>query len=123
MKRFVDYGSILEAGLVLLFWLAGWALVKAIHLPFPAGLAGFALLLLLLVAGWLPLERIRGGADWLLARMLVFFVPAVLAVLDYGEFAGELGLKVLFVIVGSTAAVMLATGAVVHVAERSRQSR
>jgi holin-like protein len=123
MKRFVDYGSILEAGLVLLFWVAGWALVRAIHLPFPAGLAGFVLLLLVLVLGWLPLQRVRHGADWLLARMLVFFVPAVLAVMDYGEFAGVLGLKILFVIIGSTVAVMLATGAVVHFAQRGKQAR
>lgn len=123
MKRFVDYGSILEAGLVLLFWVAGWALVHAIHLPLPAGLAGFVLLLLVLVLGWLPLQRVRHGADWLLARMLVFFVPAVLAVMDYGEFAGVLGLKILFVIIGSTVAVMLATGAVVHFAQRRKEAR
>lgn len=123
MKRFVDYSSILEAGLVLLFWVAGWALVRAIHLPFPAGLVGFLLLLAVLVLGWMPLQRIRRGADWLLARMLVFFVPAVLAVLEYREFAGALGLKVLVVIIGSTAAVMLATGAVVHFAQRSKAAQ
>jgi holin-like protein len=120
MKRFIEWGSVLEVGLVMLFWGGGWALVHALHLPFPEGLAGLLLLLLVLVLGWMPLARIRNGSQWLLGRMLVFFVPAVLAVLDYPQLFGLTGLKILFVIILSTAAVMAATGAVVHLAHRLR---
>jgi holin-like protein len=42
--------------------------------------------------------------------MVLFFVPAVLAVLDHRELLGLVGLKVIGVIVGSTLAVTGVTG-------------
>ena len=52
-------------------------------------------------------------AEWLLADMLLFFVPAALAVLNHPEFLGLTGLKILFVILASTVAVMVTTALVV----------
>ncbi len=119
-KSPIDLLSIAQIALVLMFWLAGSLLVRVAHLPFPASVPGLVLLLLLLCLGWLPQAFIARGADWLLTRMLVFFVPAVLAVLDHPEFAGMLGLKILFVLVASTVAVMLVTLGVVRMAQRER---
>lgn len=65
------------------------------------------MLLLLLMSRRLTALAMRQGAQWLLADMLLFFVPAVLAVLDRREFLGLIGLKILFVVIFSTAAVML----------------
>ncbi|MBN9059696.1 CidA/LrgA family protein [Kaistia sp. MMO-174] len=107
--RFVRHSAWLQAGLVIAFWLAGEALVRLLALPVPGAILGLALLLVLLATGSLSPRSMRRGADWLLADMLLFFVPAVLAVLDHREFLGLVGLKVLFVILISTAAVMLAT--------------
>jgi holin-like protein len=45
--------------------------------------------------------------------MLLFFIPSVLALLEHHELLGFLGLKILFVIVLSTTAVMLVTAVVV----------
>ncbi|HTQ35719.1 MAG TPA: CidA/LrgA family protein [Steroidobacteraceae bacterium] len=118
MKWRTDLTCLAQIGLILLFWLAGSLLVRLLRLPFPASLPGLALLLLALAAGWLPPRGIARGANWLLARMLVFFVPAVLAVLDHPEFAGALGLKILLVIVAGTLAVMGVTLAVVRLVHR-----
>jgi holin-like protein len=119
-KSPIDLASLAQIGLVLLFWLAGSLLVRVAHLPFPASVPGLALLLLLLALGWLPQAFIARGANWLLARMLVFFVPAVLAVLDHPEFGGVLGLKILFLLVASTVAVMLVTLGIVRMMHRER---
>ncbi|MEJ0098733.1 MAG: CidA/LrgA family protein [Pseudomonadota bacterium] len=119
-KSPIDLASAAQIALVILFWLAGSLVVRIAHLPFPAAVPGLALLLLLLSAGWLPQAFIASGANWLLARMLVFFVPAVLAVLEHPEFVGVLGLKILFVIIASTLAVMLVTLGVVRVVQRER---
>lgn len=97
-----------------LFWLAGEAVVSVIHLPLPGGVAGMALVLALLMSGRLRPVSMRGGARWLLAEMLLFFVPAVLAVLNHHEFVGLLGLKVLVVILGGTACVMCVTALAVE---------
>lgn len=113
---------LLQIAIVLLCWLAGALLVRFTGVPLSPGVAGFALLLVLLGGGWLPLDRIRDGADWLLSRMLVFFVPALLAVLAWPQLLGALGLRILVVIVGSTLAVMLTTLVVVRLA-RGRGAR
>lgn len=97
-----------------LFWLAGEAVVSVVHLPIPGGVVGMALVLALLMSGRLRPVSMRGGAHWLLAEMLLFFVPAVLAVLNHQEFVGILGLKVLAVILGGTACVMCTTALAVE---------
>ena len=50
-------------------------LVSWLHLPLPANLVGMILMLALIVCRILPLQWVRAGARWLLAEMLLFFVP------------------------------------------------
>lgn len=114
--RVLPAASLLQIGILLLLWWAGDALVRAAGLPFPGSIAGFALLLILLGSGLLPASRIAPGAHWLLSRMLVLFVPAALAILEYPQFLGVAGLKVLFVIVVGSAVVMAVTARVVCLA-------
>lgn len=109
ITRYVHRHAWLQLGLVMALWLAGEVLVKVLSLPLPAGIIGLALLLWLLATRRLSLASVRSGAQWLLADMLLFFVPAALAVLDHHELLGLLGLKVLFVILVSTLSVMLVT--------------
>ncbi|VDR30362.1 Holin-like protein CidA [Raoultella terrigena] len=52
-------------------------LVNWLHLPLPANLVGMLMLLALIVCRIIPLKWVRAGARWLLAEMLLFFVPAV----------------------------------------------
>jgi holin-like protein len=47
-----------------------------------------------------------GRAEWFISDMVLFFVRAVLAVLDHRELLGLVGLKVLGVVLCSTLAVM-----------------
>lgn len=114
--RIIAPASLLQIGMLILLWWAGDVLVRATGLPFPGSIVGFALLLALLASGMLPAARIAPGADWLLARMLVLFVPAALAILDYPQLLGLAGLKVLFVIIVGSAVVMAVTARVVCLA-------
>ncbi|HEX9082358.1 MAG TPA: CidA/LrgA family protein, partial [Holophagaceae bacterium] len=66
-------------GLAGLWWGADLAM-RALHLPIPGSVAGLGLLVLALRRGWLSLPWVKEGADWLLAEMLLFFIPAVVAV-------------------------------------------
>jgi holin-like protein len=100
---------LLQAGLIAGFWCAGEVLVRVTHLPFPGSVAGLFLLLIFLLSGIIRLTTVQRGAQLYLAEMLLFFIPAVLAVLNHPEFAGLLGLKVLAVIFGGTIMVMTAT--------------
>jgi holin-like protein len=109
----LDRSVPLQVGVIVAFWLLGEAIVRVSGLPLPGAVVGLGLLFLLVATRRVNESSVRRGAHWFLAEMLLFFVPAVLAVLDYREFAGLTGLKVMFVIIASTVAVMLVTAVVV----------
>ena len=76
--------------------------------------------LVLLATRRISLLTLRRGAEWFVGEMMLFFVPAVVSVLDHREFAGRLGFEVLALIVLSTLAVMTATALTVELAYRWR---
>ncbi|MDX3905691.1 MAG: CidA/LrgA family protein [Pigmentiphaga sp.] len=104
-------------------WWAADELVRRIGLPIPGGVVGLFVVLALLLSGKLPLHRIDQGARWLLADMLVFFVPAAVAMVRYRDLLASEGLKLLAVIVLGNACVMLATALTVEWAVRRRRVR
>lgn len=89
-------------------------------LPLPGGVVGMAVVLALLGGGWVRPASLRRGASWLLAEMLLFFIPASLAVLDHREFLGPLGVKLVAVIALSTLIVMGGTALTVDLCYRLR---
>ena len=118
LQRLVHRNDPLQLALVLAFWLAGQAMVVVMRLPVPGGVIGMLVVLLLLATRRLSVLSIRRGAEWLITDMVLFFVPAVLAVLDHRELLGIVGLKVFAVILGSTLAVMGVTGLTVDLCYR-----
>lgn len=95
--------------LLLGLWWVGAALAALAGQPQLGSVAGMGVLLLLLATRRLRLERVRAGAGWLLTHMLLFFVPAVLVLLDHRELLGWTGLKVVLIIVVGTVLVMAGT--------------
>lgn len=88
-------------------------LVTWLHLPLPANLVGMVLMLALIVCRIIPLNWVRAGASWLLAEMLLFFVPAVVAVVNYAQLLMVDGWRIFAVIALSTLMVLGATAWVV----------
>lgn len=90
-------------------WIVMDALRQRFGWSMPAGLMGFALLALGLFSGLIKLQWLQGGTNWLMAEMLLFFVPAMLVVTEYPDLIRHQGLRILAVIVASTACVMAVT--------------
>lgn len=88
-------------------------LVQQFHLPLPANIIGMLMLLALISLRILPLNWVRAGSRWLLAEMLLFFVPAVVAVVNYAQLLMVEGWKIFLVIAVSTTLTLGATGLVV----------
>ncbi|MEN3753284.1 CidA/LrgA family protein [Mangrovibacter sp. SLW1] len=110
---------VLYAGLfVLAEYLVQWW-----RLPLPANLVGMLLLLGLIVTRLLPLSWVRAGARWLLAEMLLFFVPAVVAVVNYTQLLMAEGWRIVLVIMLSTVMVLAATAWVVEKVYRFEVAR
>jgi holin-like protein len=118
LRRLLRRSRLAQLALVAAFWLAGEELVRITGLPLPGSIIGMALALLTLSARGLHIGSMKRGANWLLAEMLLFFVPAVLALLDHSELLGLTGLKILTVIVLSTIAVMSVTAMTVDLCYR-----
>ncbi len=120
VRRFFRQSRLLQIGLVLAFWLAGAALVRVTGMPMPGGIVGMLLALAALSVHGLSVMSLKRGADWFLAEMLLFFVPAVPAILDHREFFSLLGVKILAIILFSTVTVMGATALTVDLCYRLR---
>lgn len=88
-------------------------LVNQFQLPLPANLTGMLILLLLVMLKVVNVEWFRRGASWLLAEMLLFFVPAVVAVVNYQDLMRQEGIKIAVVLVASTILVIASTAWVV----------
>ncbi len=114
LRLFVHRSRVVQIGLILGFWLIGEGLARLTHLPIPGGIIGMIILLGLIASDRISLSSTRRGANWFLAEMLLFFVPACLAVLSHHELFGLTGVKVLAVIMAGTLSVMLTTALVVE---------
>ncbi|MEN4913140.1 CidA/LrgA family protein [Erwinia amylovora] len=103
----------LQVALVMAIFIISEQLVSWLRLPLPANIVGMLLLLAMIVLRVLPLGWVKAGASWLLAEMLLFFIPAVVAVVNYADLLRVEGGRILLVIVISTLLVMAATSLVV----------
>ncbi len=100
---------VLQVVVLSCIWLGMDVLRQHFGWSMPAGLIGFGLLAAGLFSGVIKVQWLKGGTNWLLAEMLLFFVPAVLVVTEYPELIQNQGLRILAVIISSTLCVMVAT--------------
>ncbi|WP_408068493.1 CidA/LrgA family protein [Xanthobacter oligotrophicus] len=120
MRITLHRSMILQIAVLAGFWALGEATVRLTHLPLPGGIVGMVVVLTLLGTGHIRPAVVRRGAGWLLAEMLLFFVPAVMAILDHGELMGLVGLKIAAVILTGTVTVMGGTALAVDLCYRWR---
>lgn len=112
-----------QVALIVLFWFACDLTSRRLHLPLPGSVLAMALLLVLLLAGAVPAASLRRGADWLLAEMLLFFIPAVMAVWQHLPLLRAEGVRILAVILVGTVLVMGTTALLVDLVFRWTQRR
>jgi holin-like protein len=111
---------LLELAVLLALFLIGGQLAAWLGWPIPGGVMGLALLLMLFASGVLKPAALQLGAAWLMAEMLLFFIPALMSLLDYGTLLRNEGGRILLVIALSTLLVMLVTALTVEAVCRWR---
>ncbi|QTD34352.1 CidA/LrgA family protein [Pseudomonas fluorescens] len=111
-----------ELAVLLALYLLGCQIAAWLAWPIPGGVIGMALLLLGFALGWLKPAALQMGAGLLMAEMLLFFIPALMSLLDYGALLRDDGWRILLVIAASTLMVMLVTAFTVELAVRLRRS-
>ncbi|MEK5469168.1 CidA/LrgA family holin-like protein [Paenibacillus sp. FSL R7-0210] len=120
MKK-IALGLLQVAGLTVFSLLVN-GLTTLLHIPLPGSIIGMILLFLLLESGVIRLNWVEAGASWLLAELLLFFIPSAIGVMNYSKLLESFGLQVLAVVLVGTFAVMassgLLTGMIYKVKER-----
>lgn len=112
MKRFTFklVGRLLAELVVLLaIYLLGCELAAWLAWPIPGGVVGLGMLLLAFATGVVKPAALQLGAGVLMAEMLLFFIPALMSLLDYGGLLRNDGWRIMLVIGLSTLSVMLVT--------------
>ncbi|WP_409457093.1 CidA/LrgA family protein [Pseudomonas oryzihabitans] len=104
-------------------WGLGTLLANYFAWPVPGGVVGLVMLLLLLAARIVEPEWLQGGVRLLLGEMLLFFIPALLSLLDYGPLLRQEGVRILLAILLSTVLTMVATALAVDWMFRRRGRR
>ncbi|UVI33694.1 CidA/LrgA family protein [Paenibacillus spongiae] len=102
--------TIAQVALLIVIAQASDALVRWLHLPIPGSIAGIILLFLLLQFHIIRLEWVERGSKFLVAEMLLFFIPATVGIINYKSLVIDSGLSITLTIIGSTFAVMLCAG-------------
>lgn len=114
---------LVELAVLCALFLLGGQIASWLGWPIPGGVMGLALLLILFASGVLKPAMLQLGAGWLMAEMLLFFIPALMSLLDYGALIREEGWRILLVIAVSTLIVMIVTAMTVEMVCRWRLRR
>ena len=109
-----------ELAVLLGLYLLGCQLAAWLAWPIPGGVIGMVLLLLAFAFGWVKPAALQLGAGLLMAEMLLFFIPALMSLLDYGALVRDDGWRILLVIGVSTLLVMVVTAFTVEAVCRWR---
>lgn len=105
---------IIQVTCLCIFWLIADQVVRYFHIPVPSNVFGLLILLILIFTGSVNVQWLKAGSMWLLAEMLLFFIPAVIAIINYQDLFLHDGIKIMAVIIISTCFVLGITALVVE---------
>lgn len=108
---------ILQVLFIHVFLFLGAALKQfiPISIPIPASMFGLILLFLALCFKIVKLEWVEKGGNWLLAELLLFFIPSAVGIVNYDDILSFQGIEIVLLIGISTIIVM---GMTALIAER-----
>lgn len=92
------------------FYLLGEALQGFFNIPLPGSIIGFLLLFVALLLKIYPLEWIDSGAHFLLAFLSLFFIPATVGIVEYGELFSGKGILLIPIVMASTFLTLATSG-------------
>ena len=108
--------------LLLLFQLCGEFISRILDLPIPGNVLGMVLLLLGLITKLVDIKWLEEAADLLLSNLGLFFVPAGVGVMVYGDLIAAEWLPISVATILSTFVVMAVTGKLAQKLEEPEQN-
>ncbi|TWT24894.1 CidA/LrgA family protein [Planomicrobium sp. CPCC 101110] len=105
------------------FYLAGESIRTIFHLPLPGSIIGFLLLFAALMLKIYPLRWIESGAHFLLAFLSLYFIPATVGAIEYGNVFTGKGVWLIAIVLVSTLLTMAVSGLSSQWASRAADQR
>lgn len=115
---------IIQVSFLHVFLFLGTELKQIIPLPIPGSMFGLFLLFLALCCKVIKLEWVEQGAKWLMAELLLFFIPSAVGIVNYQQIISLQGVEIVLLIAFSTMIVMgmtALTAEKISVRKRSEQ--
>jgi len=98
--------------IILLVSFIAEAMEYFIPLPVAASVYGLILMLIGLMTGIIPLEKVEGAADYLVGIMALMFVPPTVGIMATVDELKEMGVALVVISAVSTLIIMVVTGKV-----------
>lgn len=100
---------VLQLSLLILIWWVSSFIQHALNLPVSAGVIGLLLVLIALLSGLFKLHWLKLGSDFILAELVLLFIPCVVGIIKYKDLLSTQGWQLILSVVIGTFCVMLAT--------------
>lgn len=100
---------LLQLGLLIAIWLLGAQIQQWLNLPISGGVIGLLLVLAALLSGILKLEWIEAGSNFILAELVLLFIPCVVGIMKYKDLFISQGWQLVLSVVLGTLFVMVIT--------------
>lgn len=121
MKSFLR--GVVQIAVLMAFSLALNTLVTWFHIPVPGSIIGMILLFVLLQTRIIRLNWIEVGANWLLAELLLFFIPSAVGVMNYWPMLEHEGMSIMLIVLTGTFIVMASTGLVASLIGKRKEHK
>ena len=106
--------TLLQVGVLILFWWIGSIIQKQFHLPISAAVIGLFIVLIGLMTGIFKLTWIKTGSDFILGELVLFFIPCFIGLMKYKTLFMTEGWQLVLAVVLGTICVMVVTAYSVH---------
>ncbi|WP_066383608.1 CidA/LrgA family protein [Neobacillus mesonae] len=113
---------IIQVLIIYVFLFLGAAVKEVVPLPIPASMFGLCLLFLALFLKIIKLEWVEKGANWLMAELLLFFIPSAVGIVNYDEIISLQGAEIVMLIGISTMTVVGMTAVIAEIMMRRKES-
>ncbi|MDQ1145657.1 holin-like protein [Bacillus sp. SORGH_AS 510] len=97
---------VIQVLFIHVFLFLGVVLKNLIPLPIPASMFGLGILFIALYFKVIKLKWVENGARWLMAELLLFFIPSAVGIVNYDEIISLQGAEIVVLITISTVIVM-----------------
>ncbi|PLS17688.1 CidA/LrgA family protein [Bacillus sp. M6-12] len=97
---------IIQVLFIHVFLFVGALFKHLVPLPIPASMFGLIFLFLALQLKLIKLEWVEQGANWLMAELLLFFIPSAVGIVNYDDILSIQGIGIVLLIGVSTIIVM-----------------